>query len=82
MFIDLISQGHPVALIILGHFTALVRPYESPEWVNRGWSEVVFQAAESSLSPEWKKWIQWPKKSIEERINVNDMPIPENFGES
>ncbi|CAI6098931.1 unnamed protein product [Clonostachys chloroleuca] len=82
MFIDLISQGHPVALIILGHFTALVRPYESPEWVNRGWSEVVFQAAESSLSPEWKKWIEWPKKSIKERINVNDMPFPETIEES
>ncbi|VUC30540.1 unnamed protein product [Clonostachys rosea] len=82
VFIDLINQAHPVALIILSHFTALVRPYESLEWVNRGWSEVVFQAAEDSLSPEWKKWIEWPKKSIKEGINVNDMPVPENFDET
>ncbi|KAJ3547802.1 hypothetical protein NM208_g1325 [Fusarium decemcellulare] len=73
LFVDLIRSTDPLALIILAHYAALVRQYEHPDWINQGWSVNVMASVESSLDREWREWITWPKKSIQEGINVDDM---------
>ncbi|KAF4973872.1 hypothetical protein FZEAL_9172 [Fusarium zealandicum] len=72
-FIELISQKHHVALIILAHYAALARPFEHPHWMNREWSSNVFASVENALEEKWHEWISWPKRSLLERIDVDEM---------
>lgn len=73
LFIEMISQGHPVALVILAHYAALVRPFEHPHWMNRGWSQKIMASVEHALDGEWNEWIAWPRKSLSENIDVDEM---------
>lgn len=73
LFVDLISENHPVALIIVAHYAALARPYEYPSWVNKGWTRNVLAAVGSALDGEWLEWIAWPRRSMEEGIDVDEM---------
>lgn len=73
LFLDLISSGDPVALIILAHFAALCWPFEHKEWASQGWSVSVMSMIERVLDEEWHKWIAWPKKSLEQKIPVDAM---------
>ncbi|CAH0053769.1 unnamed protein product [Clonostachys solani] len=73
LFIELIQIAHPLALIILAHYAALVRPHEHPDWVSHGWSGNVMISVASSLGPEWHEWLAWPQRSLRDNIDVNDM---------
>ncbi|KAJ3549678.1 hypothetical protein NM208_g377 [Fusarium decemcellulare] len=73
VFIDLISNKHHVALIILAHYAALTKPYEHPQWMNRGWSTNIIASVEYALDERWHEWIAWPKKSLLEEIDVDAM---------
>ncbi|KAH6877218.1 fungal Zn binuclear cluster domain-containing protein [Thelonectria olida] len=72
-FIDLISENHPVALIIVAHYAALARPFEHPSWVNQGWTTKVLAAIEAALDEASREWISWPMKSMQECIHVDEM---------
>ena len=72
-FVDLICDDHHVALIILAHYAALVRPFEHPKWMNRGWSDRALVSVEKHLDEDWRQWIEWPKQCLIRRIEVDDM---------
>ncbi|KAL6355024.1 hypothetical protein LRP88_12382 [Fusarium phalaenopsidis] len=73
VFIELISNNHHVALIILAHYAALTRPFEHPHWMNREWSSNVMASVECALDERWHEWIAWPKKALMEQIDVDEM---------
>ncbi|KAH8651144.1 hypothetical protein BX600DRAFT_100027 [Xylariales sp. PMI_506] len=72
LFHQLISDCHPVSLIILVHYAALVRPFENPSWALGGWSASVLSMVERSLEPKWETWIEWPKRCIQESLHIDD----------
>ncbi|OHE90948.1 fungal Zn binuclear cluster domain-containing protein [Colletotrichum orchidophilum] len=75
MFIEMVGSGHPTALVILAHYTALAKPCEKADWICDGWSGAVMRLVERTLDDEWKPWIEWPKRSVLERIDVDDMEV-------
>lgn len=73
LFIEMLGNNHPVALIILAHFAALARPLEHRDWITRGWSASVLSLVESVLVNPWRKWIRWPSLCLTEGKSVDDM---------
>ncbi|KAH6645010.1 hypothetical protein BKA67DRAFT_595941 [Truncatella angustata] len=61
LFIETISEKRHVPLIILAHFAALYQPHKHATWVK------------SALDPGWQSWIYWPKLSLGNEIDVDDM---------
>ncbi|KAK1660140.1 hypothetical protein BDP55DRAFT_754426 [Colletotrichum godetiae] len=74
-FVDLISNHHHVALVILAHYTTFTRPFEHKQRMNKGRSSKMMTAVETALDEHWKPWIAWPKKLLVEHINVDDMDL-------
>ncbi|KAK1976983.1 fungal Zn binuclear cluster domain-containing protein [Colletotrichum cereale] len=75
LFIDMIGNRHPTALVILAHYAALAWPREKADWVTDGWSAAVMGLVDAALDDEWRPWIEWPKRSLTERIEVDDMEV-------
>jgi hypothetical protein len=75
LFIDMMSNNSPVALVILAHYAAVLRPYERDDWVFAGWSSSVMGAIERALEGQDRllTYIAWPKHSVEAGIDVDDM---------
>jgi len=73
-FIQLVEGGNYMALIIVAHYAAMARPYEGQFWVSDGWSRSLLQIVEQHLHPDKHEWIAWPRKSILEEIDADDMP--------
>lgn len=59
-FRDFVCANHPVALVILGYFAALVQCLRD-RWYLSSWSEKVFAALEETLDEEWRSWLDFPK---------------------
>lgn len=72
-FVDMIRSGDPMALIVLAHFAALSWPYEHKGWPSQGWSASVMGMVNRVIEEEWREWIEWPVKSLEEGIPVDSM---------
>ncbi|KAF4463707.1 fungal Zn binuclear cluster domain-containing [Fusarium albosuccineum] len=72
LFLDMLNNDHPVALIILAHFAALARPFEHEDWITCGWSSSVMSLIESTLEHPWKTWIEWPRRCLAEGKSVDD----------
>ncbi|GKT57656.1 fungal Zn binuclear cluster domain containing protein [Colletotrichum tofieldiae] len=75
MYIDMVGNRHPTALVILAHYAALARPCLEGDWLCGGWSTAVMGLVDEALDDEWRPWIQWPKRSLTERIDVDDMVV-------
>ncbi|KAK1993478.1 fungal Zn binuclear cluster domain-containing protein [Colletotrichum falcatum] len=75
LFVEMIGNRHPTALVILAHYAALRWPCEKTDWVSDGWSAAVMGLVDEALDDEWRPWIEWPKRSLTERIEVDDMEV-------
>lgn len=76
LFIEMIDNRHPTALVILAHYAALARMFEqASNWLFYGWSDTVMSLLDEALDDEWRPWIEWPKRSLTERIDVDDMEV-------
>ncbi|KAK2038519.1 fungal Zn binuclear cluster domain-containing protein [Colletotrichum somersetense] len=75
LFFKMIDDRHQMALVILAHFAALRWPCEKVEWVSEGWSAAVMGLVDKALEDEWRPWIEWPKRSLIEKIEVDDMEV-------
>lgn len=78
LFIDMIGNSYPLALVILAHYAALTRPFEHQSWVSQGWSKSVLRVVEHDLDTSWREWIQWPKKCVENG-HIDDMDEDTHF---
>ena len=79
LFIDMIGNNHPLALVILAHYAALTRVFEHQSWVSQGWSTSVLRAVEHDLDTYWRDWIVWPKKCVENGQLLDDMDEDTHF---
>ncbi|RKK87013.1 hypothetical protein BFJ68_g17077 [Fusarium oxysporum] len=58
-FLDLCSARHPVALVILGHFTVLMS-YSQEHWCLRDWPSGLLSYIKGLLGDEWEDAMKWP----------------------
>jgi hypothetical protein len=58
-FLDLCSARHPVALVILGHFTVLMS-YNQEHWCLRDWPSCLLSYIKGVLGDEWEDAMKWP----------------------
>ncbi|RAL17457.1 Zn(II)2Cys6 transcription factor domain-containing protein, partial [Aspergillus homomorphus CBS 101889] len=58
-FVLLVEQQRPVAMVILAHWTILLR-YVSSVWYLKGWSEHILVGIGDSLEDGLRPWIEWP----------------------
>lgn len=59
-FVRLLQEGRPIALVILSHFCILLNSVGSSFWWNHGWMEHLLSEIHSSLSQEYRIWMQRP----------------------
>ncbi|KAK2061273.1 fungal Zn binuclear cluster domain-containing protein [Colletotrichum caudatum] len=75
LFVEMIGNRHPTALVILAHYAAMAWPFEKANWVSDGWSAAVMGLVDGALDDDWRPWIEWPKRSLTEKIEVDDMEV-------
>ncbi|KAI1127592.1 hypothetical protein F5Y10DRAFT_266013 [Nemania abortiva] len=61
-FLQSLRTGRQLALIILAHFAALVRPLEEKDPLLRGWSSSVLAMIDDTLDQRWSHWLDWPRQ--------------------
>ncbi|KAF7595723.1 hypothetical protein BBP40_005168 [Aspergillus hancockii] len=62
-FILLLENKDPLALIILAHWSILLR-YMKSNWLFIGWDQHVVSGIRRSLAEEFQRWIEWPLQVI------------------
>jgi hypothetical protein len=62
-YVSLLHQKHPVALVILAHFTVLSDVVDGP-WFLSGWAAGALNSISHSLPDEWQHWLDWPKETL------------------
>ncbi|TEA18703.1 Sterol uptake control protein 2 [Colletotrichum sidae] len=77
-FLEMMSQCHPMALVILMYYAALVHAFEKKLWYLNGWGVNVASALEKAIQDPWKEWIEWPLRCIREGVDIrNAQPPPD-----
>ncbi|KAL0932714.1 C6 zinc finger domain-containing protein [Colletotrichum truncatum] len=88
-FLELMSQNHPMALVILMYYAALVHAFERKLWYLNGWGVNVASALDKTIQEPWRGWIQWPLRCVREGVDIrqvepdppsNTTPKPEPIG--
>ena len=74
-FLSLLRKRHPLALIILCFFCALLH-YSEDRWIWHGWAPRVLDLAAQALDPEWQKWVDWPRDIVEKNIKYARQDYP------
>ncbi|KAK1992205.1 hypothetical protein LX36DRAFT_588905, partial [Colletotrichum falcatum] len=69
-FLELISQNHPMALVILMYYAALVHALERNMWYIVDWGKNVASTLEKAIQEPWKEWIQWPLRCIRDGVDM------------
>ncbi|OLN96731.1 Sterol uptake control protein 2-like protein 2 [Colletotrichum chlorophyti] len=69
-FLELMSQNHPMALVILMYYAALVNAFERKLWYLRGWGANVASALDQAIQEPWREWVQWPLRCIREGVDI------------
>lgn len=59
-FRDYVCSNHPVALIIVGHYAALVQCMDD-RWHLSGWSQRTFLALEEALDEDRRGWLEFAR---------------------
>ncbi|EFQ25910.1 hypothetical protein CGRA01v4_14316 [Colletotrichum graminicola] len=79
-FLELISQNHPMALVILMYYAALVHALERDMWYLCGWGSNVASSLEKAIQEPWREWIQWPLGCIRDGTDIRRVapfkPVP------
>ncbi|KAH8776245.1 hypothetical protein F5883DRAFT_544213 [Diaporthe sp. PMI_573] len=76
-FLDLCSARHPVALVILAHFTVLMSFYKE-HWCLRDWPGGLLGYIMGVLRDEWEDALKWPSDLIfgSETLAPRGLPRP------
>ncbi|KAK6218537.1 c6 zinc finger domain-containing protein [Colletotrichum tabaci] len=72
-FLELMSQNHPMALVILMYYAALVYAFERNMWYLTGWGSNVASALDKAIQEPWREWIQWPLRCIREGVDIRQV---------
>ncbi|KAF6836200.1 hypothetical protein CMUS01_05502 [Colletotrichum musicola] len=69
-FLELMTQNHPMALVILMYYAALVHAFERNLWYLNGWGMNVAASLDKAIQEPWREWIQWPLRCIREGVDI------------
>lgn len=63
MYLTMVRQRHPAALILLSHFCLLLNKVEDFWWIH-GMSRRLLQEIHQTIGSEWEPWIAWPLQDL------------------
>lgn len=63
-FINMLSERRPIALLILGYYSALMKLRSHTMWPYHAWPGIVFQRVDELLGQDWAQYMQWPKDRV------------------
>lgn len=63
LFLSMMNQRQPAALILLAHFSLLLNKLEHTWWTD-GMSRRLLREVHGSLAEEWQHWIGWPLQDL------------------
>lgn len=72
-FLELMSQNHPMALVILMYYAALVHAFERKLWYLNGWGVNVASALDKAIQEPWREWIQWPLRCVRDGVDIRQV---------
>lgn len=71
VYIQMISQRNPHALVLLAHYTVLLKRNEERWWIKDKAEEllqkIVLELQRLPDGPQWMEWIQWPLGEVGQR---------------
>ncbi len=69
-FMDLLRQRRPRALIVAGHYCAIMQRMKGPWWARKGWSDELSRIR-ALLDDRWQRWLDWipPNDACEGMFN-------------
>ncbi|KAF9019390.1 hypothetical protein BDZ89DRAFT_1073051 [Hymenopellis radicata] len=68
-FMELLCQRRPRALIIAGHYCAIMHRMKGPWWARKGWSDELSRIR-ALLDDRWQRWLDWmPPDACEGMFN-------------
>lgn len=70
-FISLIQERHPIALVILAYFCAMMH-YHEDRWVWDTWGARTTILVKNNLDPDWQKWVEWPVEVIQKDMKFQE----------
>jgi hypothetical protein len=68
-YLDLLSQQHPGALILVAHYCILLRRLGS-HWYFEGRAKRLLSTVLSCLDGRWHQFIEWPLAEIENMSSI------------
>lgn len=63
VYMDLLSEQHPVALVVLAHWLVALHKIKHFWWIGNGPARMMASIA-AELPDSWHAWIQWPSNTI------------------
>lgn len=63
-FVQCLHQHHPLALIVLAHFSPLLKSME-PLWFMEGWAKHLITGVHGFVDQTYWSWLQWPLEQVE-----------------
>ena len=62
-FVEMLSERHPMALIILAHMVVILQSVNQVWWLS-GWGARLLEAITGHLKDEFRMWLMWPMDCI------------------
>lgn len=63
-FLNMLIARKPIALLILGHYSVLMRLRSDTMWPFNAWPAKLLDRIEEVLVDEWDEYLQWPRRRV------------------
>jgi hypothetical protein len=63
-FIDMLTERRPIALLILGYYSALMKLRSHTMWPFHRWPEIILRRVNEFLGQQWAQYLEWPKARV------------------
>lgn len=63
-FLNMLIARKPIALLILGHYSVLMRLRSDTMWPFDAWPAKLLDRIEEVLGDEWDEYLQWPRRRV------------------
>lgn len=64
LFVDLLSEKQPEALVILAHYCVLIHWSDTSDWFVNGWGRYMLETIQDSVPVAWAEHLKWPEEMI------------------
>jgi hypothetical protein len=74
LFLNMLADRTPIALVVLGYYAALMRTRSNTWWLER-WPSAIIQHVTSVLDPNLVIYLDWPQQKILQLDQVFPSPV-------